>query len=287
MISNRAAGFGPRDAAVILRASSSHRRWAWGMAIVFVSGALPAFSQENETRPSPTNARIDEILTQLQQRSDGLQDIRCEVRFVEDDRINLTQRTKFGAILFLMTKPNPHFLIHFEKTEADGVLGKQEWYLFDGQWLYQAVERITQVTKQEVARPGMEFDLFDLEKAPFPVPFGQKRETILRNFNVTFVPPATGDPEKTDHLICVPKADSRLYRKYEKLELFVHRDIHLPSRIVVTKNNGYEINTADFPGLSDKSINAGVKPADFEKPAAWKNYKEVVEESVPDDDGPP
>jgi len=286
MILNRAVGVSPREGKPGLRTHAPLKWPAWAI-IVVVAGARPALSQEEASRPSSNSARIDEILTQLQQRSDGLEDIRCEVRFVEDDRVNLTQRTKFGGILFLMTKPNPHFLIHFEKTEADGVLGKQEWYLFDGQWLYQAVERIAQVTKQEVARSGMEFDLFDLEKAPFPVPFGQKRETILRNFNVTLASPATGDPPRTDHLICVPKPDSRLYRKYERLELFVHRDIHLPSRIVVTKNNGYEINTADFPGLSEKSINAGVKPTDFEKLAAWKKYKEVVEELVPDDDGPP
>ena len=257
-----------------------------GWTLILFAGAASAVSQDVANRPDLGKARIDEILTQLQHRSDDLKDIRCEVRFVEDDRINLTQRTKFGAILFLMTKPNPHFLIHFQKTETDGVLGKQEWYLFDGQWLYQAVERTAQVTKQEVAEPDKEFDLFDLEKAPFPLPFGQKRETILRNFDVTSAPPAPGDPPNTDHLICIPKADSRLYRKYEQLDLFVHRDIHLPSRIVVTKNDGLEINTANFPDLSEKSINAGVKPKDFEKPAAWKKYKEVVEKLVPNDTAP-
>ena len=256
----------------------------WGWTLIPFVAATTAVPQDAAIRPG--NARIDEILTQLQHRSDGLEDIRCEVRFVEDDRINLTQRTKFGEVLFLMTKPNPHFLIHFQKTETDGVLGKQEWYLFDGQWLYQAVERTAQVTKQEVARLDKEFDLFDLEKAPFPLPFGQKRETILRNFDVTLAAPAAGDPANTDHLICIPKADSRLYRKYEQLDLFVHRDIHLPSRIVVTKNDGLEINTANFPDLTEKSINAGVKSKDFEKPAAWKKFKEVVEEFVPADNAP-
>lgn len=259
-------------------------RWAW--TLILCTGAAPVLSQETANRSDANGGRIDQVLTELQHRSDGLRDIRCEVRFVEDDRINLTQKTKFGEILFMMTKPNPHFLIHFQKTEADGVLGKQEWYLFDGRWLYQAVERISQVTKQEVAGPDREFDLFDLEKAPFPLPFGQKRETILRNFDVTLVTPAPGDPADTDHLKCIPKMDSRLYRKYEQLDLFVHRNIHLPSRIVVTKNRGLEVNTAEFPGLSEKSINAGVTEKNFEKPAAWKKYKEVVEELVPTEGAP-
>jgi outer membrane lipoprotein-sorting protein len=227
------------------------------------------------------HARVEGILTALQNRSDGLQDIRCEVRFVEEDRVNLTKRTKAGRILFLMTQPNAQFLIHFDKTETDDVLGRQEWYLFDGRWLYQTLERVEQVTKQEVARAGEKLDLFDIEKAPFPVPFGQNREKILRNFDVNLVAPAAGDPPNTDHLVCTPKKDSRLARKYDKLELFVDRELYLPTRIVVTKNTGLEVNTADFPGLSVKSINTGVSPKDLEKPAAWKKYKEVVEDLVP------
>jgi len=252
-----------------------------------VVGVRVAALQENTQTPaaekpaapaSPDAVRIDEILTRLQARSDGLKDIRCNVRFVEDDQINLARRTKTGRVLFQMTDPNPLFMIHFASTEMDGVAGKREWYLFDGQWLHQAIERTAQVTKQELARPGDKLDFFDLEKAPFPLPFGQKKESILRNFDVVLAPPAAGDPPETDHLVCIPKPDSRLYRNYQRIEFFVNRIVNLPSRIVVTKSDGMEINTADFPDLNPASINVGLKPGDFDKPAEWKNYKEVVEE---------
>jgi hypothetical protein len=224
-----------------------------------------------------TAPRVDEILTKLERRSDGLKDIRCKVRFVEDDRINLSQRTKQGSILFMITDPNPNFLIHFERTEVDGVLGKQEWYLFDGHWLYEVLERIRQVTKREIVEPGEQIDLFDLERAPFPLPFGQRRETILRNFDVTLVAPEPKDPARTDHLVCIPKPDSAMADRYDRLEFFVLQDLHLPSRIVAVKNGGLEINTADFPDLSDKSINAGVNKRAFVTQSAWRGYKEVVE----------
>ncbi len=230
--------------------------------------------------------RIDDILTNLQKRSDGLEDIRCKVRFVEDDQVNLSKQTKWGQILFMMAEPNPNFLIHFEKSEVDGVLGKQEWYLFDGRWLYQTLERIKQVTKQEVVRPGEKVDFFDLEKAPFPLPFGQKKETILHNFDVTLVPPTKGDPPNTDHLVCIPKPESHLYREYNKLEFFILKDVHLPSRVVVTKDEALVVNTADFPDLSAKSINAGVKKSDFAAPKAWKAYDLVVEELPKDEHNP-
>ena len=144
------------------------------------------------------------------------------------------------------------------------------------------LERIRQVTKREIARPGEKVDLFDLENAPFPLPFGQNKEAILRNFDVTLVPPAGGDPPNTDHLVCVPKAESRLHRRYEKLEFFVLKDVHLPSRVVVTKGDGLEISTADFPDLSAKSINAGVTKKDFARPKTWKKYEVVVEKLPPE-----
>ncbi len=223
-------------------------------------------------------AKIDRILTDLQKRSDGLTDIRCRVKFVEKDEINISERTKIGTILFLITEPNPHFLIHFEKTEVDGIRVKQEWYLFDGRWLYEAIERLQQVTKREMVPEGEKLNLYDL-KAPFPLPFGQQKEKILKNFDVELVAPAKGDPKDTDHLVCVPKPGSAMEKKYDKLEFFVRRDLHLPSRVIVTKNEGLEINTADFPDLSAGSINAGLTKKNFARPGGWKGFKEVVEEN--------
>ena len=245
-----------------------------GLSLIAGSGAM----QESTTETAAQ--RIDGILTKLQARSDGLKDIRCQVHFVENDKINLSKRTKIGTLRFMMSEPNPQFLVHFKRIEFDGLLGKQEWYLFDGRWLYTAIERLKQVTKQELAQPGERLDLFNLEKAPFPVPFGHKKETILRHFDVELAPPAHGDPPGTDHIVCVPKATSELRRRYEKLELFVKKDVHLPSRIVVTRNDGLEVNTADFPDLSDRSINVGISANDFAKPAAWRKFKEVVERAA-------
>lgn len=253
-------------------------RLSIGLFIVFFSPLLEAAAQDAK---ADDEARIDRVLTELQSRSDGLHDIRCEVAFTDDDRVNLAKNTKKGRIRLLIADPNPLFLVHFDKTELDGVAGKQEWYLFDGQWFYQAVERLQQVTKQQFAGTGQKLDLFDIEKAPFPLPFGQKKETILKNFDVRLAQPTGSDPPDTDHLICNPKPESRLAKKYDQLDLFVDRKLHLPTRIVVTKNNGLEINTASFPDLTDKSVNTGIKPKDFEKPAIWNKYKEVVEESVP------
>ncbi len=242
-----------------------------------IAGAV-AQTPEPQQIPTSISPRVDAILTKLERRGDGLRDISCKVRFTEEDKINITKTVKEGTIRLLVTEKNPHFLIHFDRCVLDGgLLGQQEWYLFDGYWLYQAVERLHQVTKQQVDDSGNSINLFDLETAPFPLPFGQKKQQILNHFDVTLLPAADGDPPNTDHLHCVPKPDSRVAKKYDKLEFFIDRDVHLPRRVIMTKNKGYEINTADFPDLSAQSLNSGLTKKDLAYPSAWDGY-EVVED---------
>lgn len=221
--------------------------------------------------------KIDQILTRLEERNETLRDIQCKIEFVEKDEVNISKRKKSGTVQFMAADPNPLFMIHLERGEADGVLLRQEWYLFDGRFLFEAVERRKHVTKREIVRPGEKRDFFDLEKTPFPLPFGQKKASILKHFDITLAKSQASDPPQTDHLICVPKATSRLYRKYDRLDMFVHRQVHLPIRIVVVKNDGYETQTANFPDLSIESINTGLSKADFKKPKAWIGYEEDVE----------
>jgi hypothetical protein len=246
---------------------------------------LPALARaEMKPAPSAASAEIDRILTAQQMRSDGLKDIRCDVSFTDEDKVNLSLNRKSGRIRVQIQRPNARFFVHFDKTDLDGVRGRQEWYLFDGVWFYQALERLERVNKQRIAGTGQEIDLFDIEKAPFPMPFGQKKANILRNFDVRLADPTGGDPPHTDHLICNPKPNSRLARRYDQLDLYIDRTLHLPKRIVVTRNNGMEISTAEFPDLSEKSINIGIEDDDFTPPRAWLKYKEVVEDLVPTDE---
>jgi hypothetical protein len=234
---------------------------------------------EDVPRPKDdaSQAEVDEILTRLQKRSDGLKDILCTVKYVEEDRINLSTNEKHGRLMFLMADPNPKWRVDFTKTIMDEQQGKREWYMFDGRWIYEAKERTRQVIKREFARPGEKVDFFDMETAPLPLPFGQKKEQILEHFEVSIKPPAKGDPKDTDHLVCIPKPTSRLAEKYEKFELFVQRDVDLPSRIVVTKNKGLEVLSADFPDLSPQSLNTGIKPSEFSELKEWDDYELTVE----------
>lgn len=249
--------------------------WVAFMALARVVPALGGGDATEAVAPV-----VDDILTRLEKRSDGLTDIRCKIRLVEDDQINLAKNTKVGSLRLMVTDANPRAFVHFDKVEIDGALRKQEWYLFDGRFWFEAIERLKQVTKREIAREGEAFDLFNLETSPFPMPFGQNKSMILRHFTVEHVTSAPGDPEQTRHLRLLPKPGSRLDRRYTSIDYYVRTGLDLPVRIVVGRNDGMEIVSVDFIDLSEKSINVGLTGKDFTAPKAWNDFV-VVEEVDP------
>jgi hypothetical protein len=251
-----------------------------GTAIANDEPARPA--TEPDAKPATErkiDPKIDQILTRVESRGKELRNIECKIRVFDDDKIMLTQSLRTGSVRYMVTEPNPIWMIHFERVEVDGSRLKQEWYLFDGKWLYDVQERIKQITKYDYASSGEKIDFFDIERSPFPMPFGQKKTQILDNFEVSLVEPGKKDPPNTDHLVCIPRTGSRLARDYTMLEFFIRRDLNLPSRIIVRKNDGDDIRTVDFPDLSEKTINAGLDKKAFARPKAWSGFEEVMGQS--------
>lgn len=227
---------------------------------------------------------IDAILTRLEQKGDEIKDLCCELEYRIDDRINLDVLTKYGSIRFKRAQPHDMFLIHFHKLVQDDIpIKKKEWYLFRDRWLWEVKERTTTIIKREIVAEGETADLFDVETAPFPVPFGQKKDNILKNFEVSLFPPVKGDPENTDHLVCLPRSETQIAKDFKKLEFYVSRKLHLPVKIVTTELDGNKVTTAIFEKLR---INAGLTEKDFAPSEEWKKYT-VIKEPLPKPQPPP
>ena len=228
---------------------------------------------------TPDQSRIDTILERLEARGSTVRDLECDVEYTVEDVLADDTFTKFGQIRYKHAEPNPIFHIYFAKMHQGGIVDRnREWYIFDGRYLWEIKERAQNKIQHEVVAPGEKIDLFDIEESPIPIPFGQKKDQIKKNFVVVLMSPAQGDPENTDHLICKPKADSSLAGDVERLEFFVDRQLHLPVKIVSVERGGNQINTAVFPDLSAKSINTGLSDSEFEHPPEARKWKEVLAE---------
>ena len=215
----------------------------------------------------PVDPRVGAVLDEMESAGDAVRSIRCDVKLHEKDNLNLTDTTRYGVILFKRARPHAMFLVRFDKIEADGIVHRdKQWWLFRDRWLTEAKSQSRTIIKRETSGKDQVVDLFDLEKAPFPVPFGQKREQIERNFNVSLTPPIADDPDNCDHLVCRPKPRSPLAKSYSRLDFLVSRELHLPVRIITEDARGDQVVIADFPGLSRSDLNADLPDEAFVLP---------------------
>jgi hypothetical protein len=171
---------------------------------------------------------------------------------IPDDR-----QVKLGVIGYraATVKDPPKFVIHFNMLLHDDLkLNKQEWFCFDGRWFREIREQTCTVIDREVVAPGEKFDPFKLGEGPFPLPFGQKKSEILKEFEVTLIPPAKGDPPMTDHLVMIPRKTGNFTKKYKQVDFWIAKDNQLPMKIV-SEDLHSNIITATF---QDIRINAGI-----------------------------
>jgi len=234
------------------------------------------------TQISSGDPAVDAILDRLEIRGKAIKGLSCRLVYtivtvepIED------KSTKKGTLLFARGDPNSKFLIQFTELVAGGVVSRHvEKFLFDGEWLTELNGKAKTVIRRQIARKGERKDPFELGKGPFPLPFGQKRAEILKQFEVALSPFGLGDPLHTKHLHCVPRPNTELGRKYSRVEIYVDTRIDLPVRIVserISDGNRIEV---DLEGIDTNEAPAGSR-FQIEVP---KGY-DVTEEPLPAESG--
>ena len=243
---------------------------------------MASAGQAAESARPTIDSKVESILDKLEAGGDEVVDLHCKVEYSVIDTLNLDEYTKYGEIRYLRDEPNPRFIVHFDKRVQGGTVNRdKEWWLFDGRWLWEVNAGSRQVRKQEMVRPGERIDFFDIETTPFPLPFGQKKDQILKNFNVTLEAPTPSDPPDTDHLHCVPKPTWRLAGEYDSFDFYIDKKLHLPRRIVATERKALKILTSSFPDLSAASINRGIDRDTFKPLKEWNKLGKPIVERLP------
>ena len=228
-----------------------YRSMALALAVTLIA-ALPAGGQMATTRLRPTAAapapppatapaeKADpatmKILKRLEAAGEKYPRIAADVHYHEIMREIGDTEERTGWVKYqAASKDSPaKFRIHFKTIrQGDGATVKNvEDYVFDGQWFTRRRQSVKMHHTWQVAAPGEQVEAMELGKGPFPVPFGQKAETVLKHFRVTTRPPIKTDPKDTDYLklVALPQQKRRL--DVEWMEIWVDRQRSLPTKIV-------------------------------------------------------
>jgi outer membrane lipoprotein-sorting protein len=139
-------------------------------------------------------------------------------------------------------------------------------YLLDGRNLIERnYDTRTQITRQ-VLKPGEKVNLLKLGEGPFPLPIGQERAEVLKQFNVQKAEPKTDDPPDSLHIILTPVPNTPFAKQFQTIDVWVDRNTHWPKKISTTDPNQTTERTTELkqvevnPELTDKDFDLGPLP---------------------------
>lgn len=251
-------------------------RIAW---IAIVSGwtLLPASGEPAgaETLPSAhPDEKVDRVLDRLEKAGDKVRAIQSDITFETFNTVLEDRIVKKGFLAYRKDEDQARFIVRFDNVAQGGVVSENtEWHLFDGRWYTEARRMTRQVVKREIVREGESINPFELGKGPFPLPFGQKKEDMLRMFDVGEAP-SSRTPAGCVGLHCVPKPDTDLADQHRALDLYISTESDLPVEIVSDQTDDNRV-TVRFLNLK---INPDVPASVFQLPRETKGWDTEVEE---------
>jgi hypothetical protein len=132
---------------------------------------------------------------------------------------------------------------------------KLKHYVFSGRWMAEIDYENKQFLKRELISPEENkiVDPFELGNGPVPLPIGQTKESVLKNFNVTIIErPDEGQLSKLDEkvvgLLLIP---TKQKSNWESIELFYNPETWLPVGVRTIEDDG----TKRVSRLTDVKLN--------------------------------
>ncbi|MFI5377906.1 MAG: outer membrane lipoprotein carrier protein LolA [Tepidisphaerales bacterium] len=256
----------------------------WIMLFAFAAApVLPAISAAAQPQPIVLDDKssVDQILDALHARGQGLKDFAGDVSIVETDNLNGEQTTLRGKAWYQdRGEGNSRIRIVFDSKKVGDKPEKEykQEYVLDKGWLIDRDFKRKKEVARQVLKPGQKINLLKLGEGPFPLPVGQPREEVLKQFDVKRIESKKEDPQGTVHVELVPKPGTRFARKFKKLDVYVDTKTNFPRQVNTVDPRETGVRATD---LGKINVNVGVTDKDFKLDDIgndWERKTEAMEE---------
>jgi len=243
---------------------------AGGVALVLAAGAwagepaAPPADAPQAAAETPLAPDVAEVLDRMDAAGKDLKTLRARFDYELNQTLYEDIQKRKGDLAF--QAPN---LLRFEFTTKP-----QETFVFDGRIVYHKKDATRQLILWELRLPTERpVDSFELGKTPFPLPFGQRKDVVLKHFAAARdAKEEAADKEKRAVLVLTPKKDTDLARDYTRILLWIDPRQHLPTRarLFDTSEN---ITTVDFHHIE---ANKDVDARTFTRPTVPEDWEIVT-----------
>ena len=232
--------------------------------------------------PLTADASVDQVLDALDVRGRNLEQFVADVTLTEVDEATQLESQRTGRVWYQKRAGNDRIRVTFDK-KAQGKFDRDERleYLLDGGWLVDRDYRRSIEVKRQVLRPGEKINLLKLGEGPFPLPIGQPKEDVLKQFEVSKGDPALGGPKGAPHVALKPREGTRLARKFAQIDVWVDPQTQMPVRIDALDANETTRRTTELRNVR-VNPNPALGERDFALPKIDENKWELHAEPYED-----
>jgi len=245
------------------------------------AGANPP-ANTSAAGPLTADASVDQVLDALDVRGRNLEQFVADVTLTEVDEATQLESERTGRVWYQKRSGNDRIRVTFDK-KAQGKFDRPEKleYLLDGGWLIDRDYRRSIEVKRQVMRPGEKINLLKLGEGPFPLPIGQPKEDVHKQFEVGKGDAALGGPKGAPHVALKPREGTRLARKFAQIDVWVDPQTQMPIRIDALDANETTRRTTELRNVR-VNPNPALADRDFALPNIDENKWELHAEPYED-----
>lgn len=233
-----------------------------------------------EKKPCGTSTQLSEILSAMHQATQRLTSAQAEISYltIEDPNLLDSRILRSGTLYYLKEQDRSYLRIQFRDLKQDDFEpeSRRDEYLFDGVWLTRIDYKLEQIDMFQQAPDDKPVDVFELIRHNFPLVGFSDISTLEQDFQIELVQKPE-DPNDLIHLLLKTRQNSPFSEEYTKLDFWIHKDSHLPRRILAHSTQG-DVHDINFSGLQ---INKNLEKAFFtiEKPSDFRKNIEPLKEN--------
>jgi hypothetical protein len=224
-----------------------------GTSVGFAHGQAPLVDPAGgkaEQLRGQDDAAVDPVLDALDTRGRSLNKFVADVTLKETDEATQVESERTGHVWYHKRQGNDRIRVTFDQ-KAEGRFSKPEKleYLLDGGWLVDRDYKRAIEVKRQVLRPGEKINLLKLGEGPFPLPIGQPKEDVHREFIVSKGDPAMEGPKGASHIALKPREGTRLAKKFAQIDVWVDPQTQMPVRIEALDANETTRRTTELRNI--------------------------------------
>ncbi len=190
--------------------------------------------------PLTTDKFVERTLERIE--AVEIESMTATVSYTRTDPILDRKEIRTGRVLFRMGCENTReAAILFDSL----IIGQRrekthKHYIFSGRWMAEIDHDNKQFIKRELVSPDDEgTDPFDLGNGPMPLPIGQSKESVLKQFNVThLLRPSEGPLSKLDQRVVGLHLEPKGESDWEYIDLFYDPETWLPVGVRTIETDG-------------------------------------------------